>query len=250
MKKLLLTLTLAASVIASPALSQTTVRIGTEGAYAPYNYMDDSGKLAGYEIDLGNAICAEAGLTCEFITNEWDSIIPNLVAGNYDMIMAGMSITEERQKTITFSDEYYPAEPSKYAAASGDKLDLAALKGKKIGVQSATMQAAYAEEHFAANNNILSFETFDQSVADLAAGNIDLLLADGDPLDAVVEASKGTLVFVGEGVRIGEGMAIGLRKQDTELADKLNKALTSLKKKGTVDKLIKEYFKDGPFYSN
>jgi polar amino acid transport system substrate-binding protein len=251
MKKLLLTLTLAASIIATPALSQqTTIRIGTEGAYAPYNYMDDNGKLAGYEIDLGNALCAEAGLTCEFITNDWDSIIPNLVAGNYDMIMAGMSVTEERQKTIAFSDEYYPAEPSKYAAAAGDKFDLAALKGKKIGVQSATMQAAYAEEHFAANNKILSFETFDQSVADLAAGNIDLLLADGDPLDAVVEASKGSLVFIGDGVRIGGGLAIGLRKKDTELADKLNKALTSLKKKGTVDILIKEYLKDGPFYSN
>ncbi len=249
MKKILLTLALAASVIATPAMSQN-VRIGTEGAYAPYNYVDDNGKLAGYEIDLGNALCAEAGLTCEFVTNEWDSIIPNLVAGNYDMIMAGMSITEERQKTISFSDEYYPAEPSKYAAASGDTFDLAALKGKKIGVQSATMQAAYAAEHFGANNTILSFDTFDQSVADLAAGNIDLLLADGDPLDAVVKASKGTLIFIGEGVRIGGGVAIGLRKKDADLADQLNKALTSLKKMGTVDKLIKEYFTDGPFYSN
>jgi len=249
MKKLILSFTLAALVIASPALSKT-VRIGTEGAYAPYNYVDDSGKLAGYEIDLGNAICAEAKLTCEFVTNEWDSIIPNLVAGNYDMIMAGMSVTEERKKTISFSDEYYPPEPSRYIASSGDSFDFKALKGKKIGVQGATMQAAYAEKNLAAGNTILSFETFDQSVADLAAGNIDLLLADGDPLTPVVEASKGSLVFVGEGVRIGEGMAIGLRQNDKDLADTLNKALASLKKKGVVDKLIKEYFKDGPFYSN
>lgn len=249
MKKVLLTLTLAATVIATPALSQT-VRIGTEGAYAPYNYIDDSGKLAGYEVDLGNALCAEAKLTCEFVTNEWDSIIPNLVAGNYDMIMAGMSITEDRQKTISFSDEYYPAEPSKFAAAAGNKLDLAALKGKKIGVQGATIHAAYVEKHLAADNTILSFETFDQGVADLAAGNIDLFLADGDPLDAVVKASNGTLAYVGDGIRIGGGIGIGLRKKDTELANTLNKALTSLKKKGTVDKLIKEYFKDGPFYSN
>lgn len=249
MKKLILSLTLAASVIASPALSQT-VRIGTEGAYAPYNYVDDSGKLAGYEIDLGNAMCAEAKLTCEFVTNEWDSIIPNLVAGNYDMIMAGMSVTEDRKKTIAFSDEYYPAEPSRFMAAAGAKFDFAALKGMKIGVQGATMQAAYAEANLAAGNTILSFETFDQSVADLAAGNIDLLLADGDPLNNVVEASKGAMVFVGEGIRIGDGMAVGLRQKDTDLAATLNKALTSLKKKGVVDKLIKEYFKDGPFYSN
>lgn len=249
MKKLILSLTLAASVIASPALSET-VRIGTEGAYAPYNYVDDSGKLAGYEIDLGNAICAEAKLTCEFVKNDWDSIIPNLVAGNYNMIMAGMSVTEDRKKTIAFSDEYYPAEPSRFMASAGDKFDFTALKGLKIGVQGATMQAAYAEANFAADNTILSFETFDQSVADLAAGNIDLLLADGDPLNNVVEASKGAMVFVGEGLRIGGGLAIGLRQKDTDLAATLNKALTSLKKKGVVDKLIMKYLKDGPFYSN
>lgn len=249
MKKLVLTFALAASMIASPALSQS-VRIGTEGAYAPFNYVDDSGKIGGYEVELGNALCAEAKLTCEFVTNEWDSIIPNLIAGNYDMIMAGMSVTDERKKTISFSDEYYPVAPSLVVAASGTNYDLASLKGKKIGVQGATIQAAYAEEHFGKDNKILSFETFDQSVADLAAGNIDLLLADGDPLKPVVEASKGTLVYVGDGISIGGGIAIGLRQKDTDLAATLNKALESLKKKGTVDALIKKYFKDGPFYSN
>jgi len=249
MKKLLLSVALAASFVAAPAMSDT-IRIGTEGAYAPYNYVDDSGKLAGYEIDLGNALCAEAGLTCEFVANEWDSIIPNLVAGNYDAIMAGMSITDERKETINFSEEYYPSEPSKYAAASGVSFDLNNLSGKKIGVQGATIQAAYAEEHFAANNTILSFETFDQSVADLAAGNLDLLLADGDPLNPVVEASNGALAFVGDGVRIGGGVGIGMRKKDTELEAKMNAAIATLKSNGTVDKLIKEYFDNGPFYAN
>ncbi len=127
----------------------------------------------GYEIDLGNALCAEAGLTCEFVANEWDSIIPNLVAGNYDAIMAGMSITRQSaKKTINFSEEYYPSEPSLYAAASGASIDMANISGQKIGVQGATIQSAYAEEHHGANNTILSFGTFDQSVADLAAGNL------------------------------------------------------------------------------
>lgn len=248
MKKLILTLTLAASFIAGPTLAQT-VRIGTEGAYAPYNYVDDSGKLAGYEIDLGNAICTEAKITCEFVTNEWDSIIPNLVAGNYDMIMAGMSVTDERKKTIAFSDEYYPPSPSRFMVVKGTKLEFP-LKGKKIGVQGATMQAAYAENTLAADNKILSFETFDQSVADLAAGNIDVLFADPDPLANVVKASKGAMVLIGDGVRIGGGTAIGLRQKDEELKNTLNKALSSLKKKGVVDELIKKYFNDGPFYSN
>jgi len=117
-------------------------------------------------------------------------------------------------------------------------------------VQGATVQSAYAEEHFGASNTILSFETFDQSVADLAAGNLDILLADGDPLGPVIEASGGALAFVGEGVRIGGGVGIGMRKKDADLTAKFNAAIAALKANGTVDKLIKEYFENGPFYSN
>jgi len=249
MKKIVLPFALAATLMAAPVMSDS-IRIGTEGAYAPYNYVDDNGKLAGYEIDLGNALCTEAGLDCKFVVNEWDSIIPNLIAGNYDAIMAGMSITDERKKTISFSEEYYPSEPSLYAAASGDKFDFSNLKGKKIGVQGATIQSAYAEKMHGANNTIMAFKTFDQSVADLMAGNIDLLLADGDPLKPVIEASKGSLAFAGDGVRIGGGVGIGLRQKDSKLAKQLNAALAALKSNGTVDKLIKKYFKNGPFYSN
>jgi polar amino acid transport system substrate-binding protein len=247
-KKIIIPLVLAASMLAAPAMSDT-VRIGTEGAYAPWNFLDDNGKLAGYEIDLGAALCAEAGLTCEFVANEWDSMIPNLIAGNYDAIMAGMSITDERLETINFSAPYYPPDPSKYAAAKGEMFDFAALSGKKIGVQGATIQAAYAEEMFAANNTILSFETPDQSVADLAAGNIDLLLADGSFLEPVVEGSSGAMVLVGPDVLIGGGVGVGLRKKDGQLADQLNAALIALKANGTVDKLIMEYFEKGPFFT-
>ncbi len=250
MKKIALTAALTVSLLSTSLVAAESIRIGTEGAYAPYNYMDANGKIAGYEVDLGNALCAEAKLSCTFVVNEWDTIIPNLVAGNYDIIMAGMSITDERKKTINFSEEYYPVAPSLFAAASGAKIDLSALKGKKIGVQGATVQAGYAKKHFAANNKVLSYETFDQSVADLMAGNIDILLADGDPLKPVVKASNGAISFVGDGVRIGGGVGIGLRKGDTALTDKLNAALAALKKNGTVDKLIKKYFDNGPFYSN
>ena len=105
------------------ASAQDTVRIGTEGAYAPWNYLDDAGELAGFEIDLGNARCASApGITCEFVQNEWDSIIPNLQAGNYDVIMAGMSITEERMEHDRVQRaDYYPPDPSRYIAAAGHR---------------------------------------------------------------------------------------------------------------------------------
>ena len=95
MRKLILS-TAALALMSGAALAQETVRLGTEGAYPPYNYLDDNGEVAGYERELGDAICAQAELTCEWVTNDWDSIIPNLVSGNYDVIIAGMSITDER----------------------------------------------------------------------------------------------------------------------------------------------------------
>src|SRR5690606_27415874 len=113
MKKTMLAAT-AVLALATPAFAQESVRIATEGAYAPWNFLNDAGEPAGFEIDLGNAICETAGLTCEWILNDWDSIIPNLLAGNYDLIMAGMSITEERLATIDFSQDYFPPDPSKF----------------------------------------------------------------------------------------------------------------------------------------
>lgn len=248
MKNFVLPVALALSVLATPVMAET-VRIATEGAYAPWNYLDDDGKLAGFEIDLGNALCAEAKLECEFKANEWDSIIPNLIAGNYDVIMAGMSITEERQKEILFSDEYYPVNKSKMAAASGEEFDLDNLKGAKIGVQGGTIQADWLEKNMAENNTIKSFEKPDQSVADLMAGNIDLLLAGDGFMDKIVESSDGALEFVGPGYDIGGGIGIGMRKTDEELAAKFNAAIATLKENGELDKLIQQYFEKGPFYS-
>ena len=218
------------------------VRIGTEGAYPPWNFVDDDGKLAGFEIDLGNAMCEKAGISCEFVQNEWDSIIPNLLAGNYDIIMAGMSITEERRQTIDFSEHYFPPDPSRFAAAADSSIDFEKLSGLKIGAQGATIQADYLEANLKNDNTLLSYETPDQSVADLMAGNIDLLLADGEFLNPVVDGSAGKLALVGPDVDLGSGVGIGMRKEDAELQAKLTAALDALKADGTLDKLIKESF--------
>lgn len=250
MKKILLT---AAALLAlgTAAQAQEVVRIGTEGAYAPWNFMDESGKPAGFEIDLGNAICAEAKITCEFVVNDWDSIIPNLLAGNYDAIMAGMSITDERRETIDFSDNYFPADPSRFAAEKGENVDISHLEGKRIGVQSGTIQAAYAQEHFGANNTVLSFSTADQAMADLAAGNLDTILADGAYLEPMITASNGAFEFIGDDILIGDGYAAGLRKDEPELKAKFDNALDALKKNGELDKLIAKWFDGrGPFFAS
>ncbi|WP_248306423.1 transporter substrate-binding domain-containing protein [Devosia oryzisoli] len=250
MKKMVLT-AFALLAVSAPAMSQETVRIATEGAYAPWNFLADDGKPAGYEIDLGNAICAKAELSCEWVVNDWDSIIPNLLAGNYDAIMAGMSITEERLQTINFSDEYFPADPSRYIAPTGSSVDFDNLKDVRIGVQGGTIQASYAEQNLAADNTIVSFTTADQAVADLAAGNLDVIFADGAYVDPIVAASSGSIDYAGPEVNIGEGMGVGLRKDDTELKGKLDAALQALKADGTVDKLIAQWFDGrGPYYSN
>jgi len=240
-------LAIALGTLAGTALA-ADVRIATEGAYAPWNYLDDSGELAGFEIDLGNALCERAGVECEWVQNEWDSIIPNLQAGNYDVIMAGMSITDERMETIDFSVDYYPADPSRYIARAGEELDMDNLTGKKVGAQGATIQAAHAEETFGADNQILTFETPDQSIADLMAGNLDVIIADGSYLQPIVDGSAGAMVFTGPEVMIGNGVGMGLRKDDTELQEQMASALEALKADGTVDALIAEYFDAGPFY--
>ena len=249
MKKLVLA-AVAALALGTPAMAQEAVRIATEGAYAPWNFLDDSGAPAGFEIDLGNAICEKAALSCEWIINDWDSIIPNLLAGNYDLIMAGMSITEERLATIDFTQNYFPPDPSKFVAAPGSTLDFANLSGARIGVQGGTIQAAYAEANLASGNTGVSFTTADQNMADLMAGNVDTILADGAYLEPVVAASNGAIEFVGEDILIGGGVGAGLRKDDADLKTKIDDALTALKADGTVDTLIAKWFDGkGPYFA-
>ena len=116
--------------------------MGTEGAYPPYNFINDSGEVDGYERELGDLLCERAGLTCQWVTNDWDSIIPNLVSGNYDTIMAGMSITDERDEVIDFTQNYIPPEQSVYVALSED----APIESGVVAAQSATIQAAHVAE--------------------------------------------------------------------------------------------------------
>jgi polar amino acid transport system substrate-binding protein len=228
-----------------------TVKLGTEGAYPPYNYVDDNGNVGGFDIDLGNEVCKRAALTCEWVVNEWDTIIPNLIAGNYDAIIADMSITDERKQTIDFSDNYFPPDPSTFLSTAGTTYDYDALKGLKIGAQTGTIQANYINTNLKADNTILTYDTIDQALADLNAGNIALVFADGSFIGEQVAGSNGALKADGPDISIGDGAGIGLRKADTELKDKINKALAEVKADGWLDALIIQYFPDyapGPIF--
>ncbi len=235
MKKLIL----AASAVAltssmAMAESHSVVRMGTEGAYPPYNFIDDNGELAGYEIDLGNELCSRAGLTCEWVSNDWDSIIPNLVSGNYDTIIAGMSISESRMEVISFTEDYYPPTPSAYVGLSGDA-DL----GGVVAVQVSTIQAGFIAEGEA---SMLEFATPDETVAAVRSGEADAVFADFDYLAPLVEASGGELVFVGDPVPLGGGVAMGLRQSDDELRATFTAQIQAMKEDGTLNALILEWF--------
>lgn len=240
MRPILLAAALTAALTGTAAAD--TVRLGTEGAYAPWNFINDAGDVDGFEIELGNELCVRAELECEWVVNDWDTIIPNLLAGNYDAIVAGMSITEERMQTIDFSDNYYPPDPSKFMIAAGNNVDFDAMSGLKIGVQGATIQAAYAEENFGGDNTIVSFETADDSIANLSAGDVDVVLADGGYLDPIATASGGVLEMAGPNVMIGAGVGAGLRKDDNELEAALNAAIASMKADGSLNELIVKWF--------
>lgn len=243
---------LAAAALLSLTLSaEAQTRLGTEGAYPPFNYVDDAGNVGGFDIEVGNEICERAGLECTWVVNEWDTIIPNLIAGNYDAIIASLSITDERKQTIDFTEQYFPADPSTFMIAAGKTYDFDALSGVKIGVQGGTIQATHADATYATGNQVLKYETADQALADLNAGNLDMVFAEKTYIGETVVGSSGALAAAGPEVPLGDGYGIGVRKADTELRDKMSAALASMKTDGTLDALITLYFPDkvgGPFY--
>ena len=232
MKKLLLgTAALVFTGFAAFAGSHSVVRMGTEGAYPPYNFLNDAGEVDGFEREVGDELCARAELTCEWVTNEWDSIIPNLVSGNYDTIIAGMSITAERDEVIDFTQNYYPPTSSAYIAASADVDVLTGV----VAAQSATIQAGHVATTGAA---LLEFATPEETIA----AEADAVLADRDFLVPIVDASGGALMFVGEPVPLGGGIGLGLRESDTDLRDKFDAAITSMKEDGSLNALLIKWF--------
>ena len=235
--KSLMIATAALALSAGLSMAQT-VRMGTEGAYPPYNFINDKGEVDGFEREMGDELCKRAELTCEWVTNEWDSIIPNLVSGNYDTIIAGMSITAERDQVIDFTQDYYPPAASAYAALSAD----ADIKGGVIAAQTATIQAGYVAESGA---TLIEFPTPDETIAAVRNGEADAVFADKDYLAPIVAESGGELVFAGEDIQLGGGVGMGLRESDTELKDKFNAAITDMKADGSLNTLITKWFGEG-----
>ena len=240
MRKTPITLAAAIAFMASGAMAQDVVRIGTEGAYPPWNFINDNNEVVGFEIDLGNEICRRANLTCEWVLNDWDTIIPNLVAGNYDVIMAGMSITEARSQVISFTVNYLPSDPSAYMALAGT--DESVITDGVIAVQSNTVQAGLVADGTATG---LEFPTPDETISAVRNGEADAVLADKNFLQPYVNDSGGELVFIGEDFYPGAGTGAGIRQSDNELRETFSAIIMEMREDGSINELIEQWFGDG-----
>ncbi|MEJ1158218.1 ABC transporter substrate-binding protein [Prosthecomicrobium sp. N25] len=240
-----------AAVGAVEAKEWKAIKIGTEGAYPPFNFVDSNKQLQGFDIEIAKALCDKMKAKCDFVAQDWDGIIPALKAKKFDAIVASMSITEERKKQVDFTDKYYNT-PARFVTSKTNGITDTkpeALKGKTLGAQSSTTHATYLEDQYKAKGvNVKLYGTQDEANADLVAGRLDGILADSVVLYEWLEKGDGNKCcqFVGGDIKdvkyFGEGAGIAVRKEDKDLKAQINKALAEIIKDGTYEKINKKYF--------
>jgi lysine/arginine/ornithine transport system substrate-binding protein len=255
MKKLNLWLALACALaaVSTPALAEaTTMRFGIEAQYPPFESKDASGHLQGLDVDIGNAVCKQAHLTCTWVETSFDGLIPALQGRKFDAINSAMNATEQRRQAIDFTTVIYRV-PSQLIARAGSGLDATpeSLKGKHVGVLQGSIQESYAKAHWApVGIDVVSYQDQNQVYTDLVAGRLDatLVLAPAGQKGFLSQPNGKGFAFVGQPVRdekiLGSGIAFGIRKGDDALRNQLNAAIAKLQTDGTVKALARKYLGD------
>ncbi len=224
------------------------VRIGMDATYPPFESVDPSGKIVGWEVDYARNLCDKMKVTCEFQNQDWDGIIPALLSGKFDVILSSMNETPQRAKLVGFSDVYYATAPVWVTAASNksDDTSLAAMKGKAVGTQSSTTFANYLAKNYA-GVDVKLYPGGDEPFADLASGRLDYVVSDTLVAEKFIEKMPGCCRIVSEIVRdpavFGPGVGAAFRPDDTDLKDMFNKAITEAKADGSFKTLAAKYFK-------
>ena len=257
----------ASIILLSTSVLADKIKIGTEGAYAPWNQKNEAGKLIGFEIDLANVLCINMKHDCTMVEQDWDGMIPALTSGKFDAIMAGMSITPERMETINFS-QGYAADGASLAVMKGSSLEgmdtlainlsntdaatkavlktlTEAIAGKTIGVQTGTIHQNFLESGLVGKVKVRTYKTQDEVNLDLAAGRIDAGLADILAITEFAKKSGKPVVLTGpvySGGPFGAGVGVGIRKEDTKLLDEFNKAIDTARKQGKISELAIKWF--------
>ena len=229
------------------------IRIGVEGAYPPFSWTTSDGKLEGFDIDIAKALVKAMGAEIKLVPQDWDGIIPSLMARKYDAIIASMSITEERKKQVAFTNKYYQT-PAKFVCKKGSMADFTrnqvaeATTGKKIGVQRATIHDNFITDNGGKGVEIMRYASQDEAYLDLKAGRVDMLLADSVAIDqGFLKKPEGQdYQFVGPSLTdpkwFGEGAGIACRKQDKDLVEMFNKAIKQIRADGTYKAIQDKYF--------
>ena len=244
------------------------IRIGTEGAYPPWNSKDASGKLIGFEVELAWTLCRYIGQQCEIVEQDWDGMIPALIMRKFDAIMAGMSITAERQKAISFS-QGYADEVASLAVIKGSDLEglstseginlskktgavkkdlktlTSALSGKTVCTQTATIHQNFLESGDVGKVNVRTYKTQDEVNLDLASGRCDVALAAAVAFTDYAEKSGKPVILVGptfSGGAFVNGVGVGIRKDDTELLKAFNRAIEKARKNGDISRIATKWF--------
>lgn len=216
------------------------VLIATESSFKPFSYLDNTGNLVGFEIDLANALCTEMKADCDIVAQDWDSLIPSLQANKSDAIMAGMSITPERLEVVDFSDAYFD-NTLILVGKKGDNITINDLAGKTVGVQQATVSGEYLAKH-QPNATVKAYDKQDNVHLDLSAGRIDYMLADFVPASDWLKTDAGANFEIkGEPIDINDKVGIAVHKDDA-LKGEFNTALANLKASGKYDELVAKYF--------
>lgn len=236
-------------VSTASAKDWSKVRIGVEGAYPPFSYVTPAGELAGFDIDIARALGEAMGAEVTLVAQDWDGIIPALLAKKYDAIVASMSITEERKQKVAFTNKYYQT-PAKFVCKKGTIAEFSkeAIKGKKVGVQRATIHDRYLTDNYGNDVEIKRYGTQDEAYLDLTAGRVDMLLADSVALsDGFLKKPEGAdYQFIGPDLSdpkwFGDGAGIAIRKEDTDLVEKLNMAIDKIRSDGTYKTIQDKYF--------
>lgn len=246
-KRLLLAAAATFVLGAAPAMADLKMGVAAE-VYAPFTSKNAAGTWEGWEVDFMTALCAEIGEKCAIEEVAWDGIIPALQAKKFDAIMSSMSITPERAKTISFTDMYYNSAAVIIGPKNDDKdFSPAHLAGKNVGVQVSTTHAAYIAKYYEATGSLVkTYATQDEANADLAAGRLDYVMADGVALDAFMTSDQGACCETKGAVPIdveilGPGVGFGVRQEDTALVAKLNGGIKALSANGMMDKITETW---------
>ena len=271
MKKLLISLLAMALISLTAIANAKSIRIGTEGAYPPWNNINSAGELEGAEIDFGNEACTRMAVDCEWVTQDWDGIIPALLNGKYDIIIAGMSITEERKQKVNFTNGYMNDGARFWVLKDSGLADLsvagvtkvnmnnaggkenaavgqliAAMEGKTVCVQSSTTHANFATQYMSTGSKVKLYQTVDDHNLDLAAGRCDAVLSDvASALDFMDTDQGSNAAFTGptfSGGPWGDGVGGAIRKEDTDILEMWNKVIAEMAADGTTASITQKWF--------